>query len=391
MIDTGIVVTAHKLKDHAFDNWHTEASGRWKIADLRADEGYCNDWISVDSLAWDKQKSLLYVGLNCINTDIFYTFDPSIQEFKSLNFQRVSDKFDVKLHRSIELDDDGTVYLATALLHDLDEQHEAKGGKVLNYNPSTDQYTLLGVPVPSNYIQSILLDSSNRLLYGFTYPSEQLFCYDLRTGNLKNLAYVGNGVMISQPHCAVLDSNNCLWGTWGEGRAFEYSPGPVPIRIFRYDPSTNQFSWFQHGFPKTSISDPARVDHMMLGNDGLIYVGTVSGGFSRLDPQTAEVEYLGKPFAGDRLAGLVQGSDGRIYGAGNAGYDSNNNGTSRLFVFDPGSRDIRDLGAIADPQTGAGASCIHILVEGHNDTFYAGENDNIWRSSYLWECRLNNA
>jgi outer membrane protein assembly factor BamB len=390
-MNTKIAVHAHKLKDRAFHNWHTEVSGRWKITDLRADEGYCNDWISVDSLAWDQQKKLLYVGLNCINTDIFYTFDPGSNAFESLGFQRVSDKFDVKLHRSIELDGDGALYLATALLHDLDEQHEAKGGKVFRYDPSTEQYTLLGVPIPSNYIQSIVLDPVNRLLYGFTYPSEQLFCFDLNTGECKSLAYVGNGVMISQPHCGVIDRNNCLWGTWGETRAYEYAPGPVPIRIFRYDPSNKQFTWFQHGFGKTSASDPARVDHMMLGADGLIYAGTVSGGLSRLNPETGAVEYLGKPFSGDRLAGLVQGSDGRIYGAGNSGYDSYNNGTSRLFAFDPKTGDIEDLGAIADSESGAGASCVHILVEGENGTFYAGENDNIWRSSYLWECRLLNA
>jgi hypothetical protein len=42
-----ITVKAHKLKDRRFDNWHSEIEGRWRIADLRADAGYNNDWISL--------------------------------------------------------------------------------------------------------------------------------------------------------------------------------------------------------------------------------------------------------------------------------------------------------------------------------------------------------
>jgi sugar lactone lactonase YvrE len=384
-----MVSKAHKLKDRQFSNWKSEIEGRWRITDLRADEGYCNDWISFDSLAWDEQTKKLYVGLTSINTDIFHVFDPRTSQFTSLNFRRMSDKFDVKLHRSIEIDTDGTVYIATALLHDITEQREAKGGKVLRYDPTTDEYTLLAVPIPSNYIQSILLDRENRILYGFTYPSEQMFRYDLNTGTAKHVGYIGNGVMICQPHYAALDNDYRLWGTWGESRAYEDVSGPVPIRIFCYDPHKDEFTWFQHGFPKVDAADPARVDDMFLADDGLIYVGTVSGGFSRLNPETGDVEALQKPFASGRLSGLMQAADGMIYGAGNEGYDDQHNGTARLFVFDPKTKKLDDLGPIFDHEINAGARTIHVLVEGEAGVLYAGENDNIWRSSYLWECRLS--
>lgn len=381
-------VRAHKLKDRQFSNWISEVEGRWKIANLRADPGYRDDWISFDSLAWDSQTRKLYVGLTAINTDILHVFDPDECRFTSLDFRRIGDQFDVKLHRSIEISADGALYLATALLHDVDEQRAAKGGKLVRYNPADRQYTLVAVPVAANYIQSILLDKDNRVIYGFTYPSEQMFRYDLTTGTVRHVAYIGNGIMICQPHCAVLDGARRLWGTWGESRAFEYAPGPAPIRIFCYDPLIDEFTWFQHGFPKVDAADPARVDHMLLANDGLIYVGTVSGGFSRLDPATGQVESLGKPYAGGRLAGLVQASDGLIYGAGNSGYDERHNGTCRLFAFDPVTRKLEDLGPIFDAEISVGASNIHMLVEGDAGVLYAGENDNIWRSSYLWECRL---
>lgn len=382
-------VRAHKLMDTRFDNWTSEVEGRWTIADLRAHENYRDGWISFDSLAWDVDTEKLYIGLTAVSTDIFYEFDSHTCQFRSLNFRQVSDKFDVKFHRSIERDNDGKLYLATALLHDVNEQREAKGGKLLRYDPAPPAYTLLTVPVASNYIQSILLDKKNRIIYGFTYPSEQLFKYDLTTGQVQHLAFIGNGIMICQPHCAVLDTEGRLWGTWGESRAFEFDPGPVPIRIFCYDPKTDGFTWYKHGFPKTSLKDPARVDHMLLGKDGLIYVGTVAGGFSRLDPETGAVESFDKPYEGGRLAGLVQASNGMIYGAGNSGYDADHNGTNRLFRFDPTTLERTDLGAIWDVEAGTGATNIHMLVEGKPGTLYAGENDNIWRSSYLWECKVD--
>ena len=113
-----------------------------------------------------------------------------------------------------------------------------------------------------------------------------------------------------------------------------------------------------------------------------------TGAFCRLNPANAEVEYLGKPFPGERLAGLMQASNGLIYGAGNAGFDANHRGTCRLFEFDPKTSVIKDLGLICDPALDAAPNCIHMLVEGDNGTIYAGENDNIWRSSYLWEIHV---
>jgi hypothetical protein len=381
-------VRAHVLKNRSFDNWQSEVEGRWKIEDLRADEGYCNEWISFDSLAWDERSQKLYVGLASINNDIFYVFDPEEDAFTSLRFRRISDKFDAKFHRSLEIDSDGTIYAATALLHDVDQQHAAKGGKLLRYDPRTDKYQILAIPVPHHYIQSILLDRHRRVIYGFTYPGEFLFRYDLDTQAYRALAFVGNGVMLCQPHSAALDTQGRLWGTWGESRAFEDVLGPVPIRIFCYDPERDEFSWFQHGFPKVDDADPARIDEMLLAHDGFIYAGTVAGGFSRLDPATGDVEDLGKPFPNPRLAGLAQGPGGLIYGAGNEGYGDHGKGEARVFVFDPETKELRDLGPIFDQELQKGAVKVHKLVATSDGRLYAGENDNVLRSSYLWECRV---
>lgn len=380
-----IRVRAHVYRDRHFDNWEREVAGRWTIEDLRADPGYRHDWISFDCLRWDQEREQLYIGLTAIDTDIFHVFCPGDGTFRSLGFPRISDRFDAKLHRSLEVGGDGCLYLATALLHDVDQQRQARGGKIVRYSSRDDEFQVLATPVPHHYIQSIVLDRERNSIYGFTYPAEFMFRYDLNTGESRVLAYIGNGVMMSQPHNAVLDQSGRLWGTWGESRAFEDLPGPVPIRLFSYDPDTDTFTWFSHGLPKVSLDDPARVDHMMVARDGSIYVGTTTGGFSRLDPTTGSVDDLGKPFAGPRLAGLVEGPDGCIYGAGNAGYAEDGIGQARVFSYHPGRNHLEDLGPIYDPARGAGAAKIHMLVSTPNGTLFAGENDNTLRSSYLWE------
>ena len=382
-------VTAHIYKNQRFDNWESEVQGRWTIEDLRANSAYCNEWISFDSLAWDEASKSLYIGLTSINNDIFHVFDPATRQFRSLNFHRISNKYDAKFHRSLEIDQDGLIYAATALLHDVDQQFSAPGGKLLSYDPQADLYKVLDIPIQRQYIQSIKLDTRRKLIYGFTYPGEYLFCYDIEAHHTRTLAFIGNGVMLCQPHCSALDSKGRLWATWGESRAYEDIVGPTPVRIFCYDPDQDQFTWYKHGFPKCSPNDPARVDHMMLASDGFIYVGTVAGGFSRMDPSTGAVEDLGRPYPGERLAGLVQAPDGLIYGAGNSGYGPDQKGEARLFAFNPQDKQLEDLGPIFDSNLGLGAVKIHMLVATADGTLFAGENDNIYRSSYLWEIQTS--
>lgn len=380
-------VTAHVLANQRFDDWHQKVEGRWSIEDLRADERYRNGWVSFDCLAWDGVGKM-YLGLTAINTDVFWVFDVATGSFNSLHFDRVADKFDAKFHRSLERDTDGSYFVATALLHDNDQQFEAPGGKLMRYEPDADSFELLDIPVEGQYVQSILLDPKRRLIYGFTYPAEHMFVHDLTTQTTRKLAYLGNGRMICQPHNAVLDGGGRVWGTWGENRAFEYGIGQKPIRYFCFDPETSSFKWFDYGPPKTWTDDTAAIDHMLLGDDGLIYVGTVAGGLSTLDPESGAVDLLGKPFGGSRLAGLVQGRDGYIYGAGNSGQDSDGRGTARMFRYDTSEKTSQDLGPIFDDRENDGAVRVHMLVEGEDGVFYAGENDNLYRSSYLWRCEV---
>ena len=84
----------------------------------------------------------------------------------------------------------------------------------------------------------------------------------------------------------------------------------------------------------------------------------------------------------------MQGPDGLNYGAGNAAYGVGGEGEARLFAFDPKTKNLENLGPIYDERIKAGAVKVHMLVATADGMLYAGENDNILRSSYLWECRV---
>jgi hypothetical protein len=381
-------VTSHALVDETFTNWHTEVSGRWSYRDLYADDHYRNSWASFDCLAWHGGEEALYTGLTLMNNDILHRYDPRSARFTSLNFASIADRFDSKFHRSLEWADDGSLWGATALLHDMNDQHDAGGGKLVRYSPETGELVEVAVPVPHHYIQNIKLDPKRRAIYGFTYPAEHFFRYDIDSGTTRLLSYVGNSVMMCQPHSSVIDSDGGVWGTWGESRAFEDEPAAAPIMLFRYDQDRDEIDYFRHGLPRVGATDRATVDHMTLGRDGQIYVGTAAGALARIDPKSAEVSYLGKPFTGPRLAGLVSANDGYLYLAGNGGFTADGHGTARLARFDPGTSRFEDLGPIHDPARAATAAKVHMMVEGNPGQLFCAENDNVYRSSYLWEVNL---
>jgi hypothetical protein len=261
---------------------------------------------------------------------------------------------------------------------------ETPGGKLFKYEPTAEKYTLLDIPVPHHYIQSIALDRRNRLIYGATFPAEVLFCYDLTTGKSRQIAYIGAGYVMGQAEKMALDGQGRLWGTWVQIRAWEAGDRPRHRLLFCYDPTTDQMNWLGRGLPRLSALDPGSADTMLLAeDDGFIYIGTGIGALCRLDPRTGDVELLGKPCNGRRLTGLRFGPDGRLYGVGGDGE------RVRVFAYDRESRAFTHYGIIHDYDYGEGADHCHDMCITDDYVIFAGENDNPRRSGFLWECRLS--
>jgi hypothetical protein len=400
------LVHACKLRDFRLEGWEDRIAGRWSYRQLAADPAWREGWISFDAVTCNPADGQIYCGLNSMDGDLLYAFDPKRETFTSLGTQQWTDAFDVKIHRTLLHNPaDGCLYFATSLLHDADRQREAPGGKVMRYDPANQRYDMLAIPLPHLYIQSIAADWQRNLLYGFTYPAEFLFQLDLRTGAVENLAYVGNAIMFAQPHNAAVDGDGWLWGTYAETRAWDEMPGTSPVRLFKYHPEGRRFVWFEHGLarrgdspqllpdppaPETVAGASAETRHKQdygfcdsMAYDGAryIYAGSTAGVLSRIDTATGAVEKLMNVMATGRFPALAL-RDGILYGGGGL------RGCTQLVRLDLASGAMASFTDLSEP-AGDRPARIHEIAVTADHTLYLGENDHHQRSSYLWQVRLD--
>ena len=326
--------------------------------------------VHITSLLFHPPTGKVFIGTTDMRGDLLYTFDPKTKVFESCNFRRIADRYDVKIHRSLVMDRDGSILGATAGLHGVQEREHALGGKIFRYDPRNDRLDLIARPVEREYIQSILHDPDRRLVYGFTYPVPYFFRYALDSGDCKRF-YID-----SLPHLPAIDDEGCVWATWGQQNSF-----------FKYDPGVDKIDWKQLRLPRLEVTpfgpspDPGQVDCMISGADGYLYVGSVSGALYRFDPAKETVEYLGKPGTGLRMSALTLGEDGKIYGI--TGMEQ---GTF-LFAYDRDEGRFQSKGPILDPELKDCPYITHHIIPAGGGTFYSGETDNPRRSGYLWESR----
>lgn len=401
-------ITAHPLRDVRLPGWHESIAGRWHYNDLIANPTWREGWISFDAITYNPFDKHVYCGLNSIDGDLLYRYSPVTGQFEGLGTRRWTDSFDVKIHRSLLLDEtDQCFYFGTSLLHDADQQRSAPGGKLVRYDWRSDRYDVLGVPFAGLYLQSIALDSARSILYSFTYPAEFLVRTDLASNRSKTLAYVGNATMLAQPHNAVIDRHGWLWGTYAETRAWDEITGSIPIRVFKYHPDNDGFRWLAKGLPRKSdrvqlcgdppyasreLADMAESRHkddygfcdaMAYDGDRYIYVGTVAGVLARIDIETDEIVKIANVMESGRFPALGFGAGGELYGAGGM------RGDCRVCRFDPATAELTVWSDLVDPVREQRPARIHELDVSPDGTLWLGENDNHERSSYLWSMSVD--
>jgi len=403
----GLQVKAHVLRDYRLAGWHEKIVGKWHYRDLCADASWRDGWISFDSVAYHPRDACVYCGLNSIDADILYRFDPRSETFTSLNSRRWADRFDVKIHRTLLSNPaDGCLYFGTSMLHEVAEHSEAGGGKLVRYDPASDTYEILGIPVPMLYIQSIAADFERGWICGFTYPAEAFFEFNLHTRQSRVVAYTGNAMMMSQPHNVTVDRDGWFWGTYAETRAWDEILSDMPIRLFKYHPATRKLVCFDYGLPRRTdrrqlAADPPApadvpsalaetrhhedfgfCDSLVYDGRRYLYAGTVAGVLCRIDTSTDKVEKIAHVMATGRFPALAVADDGTLYGGGGM------NGHTQVMRWRPGSGSIESFYPLRDPALGEGPARIHELAVAADGTLYLAENDNHVRSSYLWSARL---
>ena len=96
-------IRSHPLRDVALSGWREKIAGRWHYRDLVADLDWRHGWISFDAVTYNPGDGKVYCGLNSLDGDLLYRFDPEKQEFEGLRTQRWADAFDSKIHRTLLL------------------------------------------------------------------------------------------------------------------------------------------------------------------------------------------------------------------------------------------------------------------------------------------------
>ena len=380
-----MTVTPHKLQDENFGRqWDEEVLDRWEYEDFRANKRWRRGWVSFDSLLSDPSDGRIYLGITSFDGDIFRAFDPATQVFADLGYSRVADPYDAKFHRSlVRWEHDGCLYGAVALLHDVNAYWDAPGGAIVRFDPSSGRIEKLGTPIPHHYIQSICLDTERGVLYGMTFTPERLFSFDIGSRATRDLGPISSGLAMAQGENIEIDTESRVWCGWAVTRAWQSEPGADSHRLCVVEPGADGIRFLETGLPRPDGSHGfVKVEGLFsLGPDRL-YASGGNGSLYRVDPDTGRAGYLGTPIADrpSRLASLRLGPDGLAYGiTGRAG-------RCEVIRFDPATEGWELLGSVES----GGHRCwqVHDVAMTADGTIYAGENDNPFRSSYLWEVVL---
>lgn len=377
-------VTALKLKNRDFSNWHSEVENRWDYDDLLADPAWRQDWISFDSCLFLPEQNKLYCGLTCLDGDIFWVFDRVTRAFVSCGYKRLNSPYDAKFHRSLlQRKKDGCLYAATALLHDIDRFWEAPGGAIVRYDPVSGKIEKIAEPLPHIYIQSICLDQNLDVIYGIAAVPERMFSYDLNDGISRDLGPISSGMEFVQGQNIELDDEGCAWSAWSVTRAWQNSPGPDSKRLCKYDPKQRRTIYFKKGLPRPgSAHDYVRLDGLFNFNTGGLFATGGNGSLYRIETCSGEATYLGTPITDrpSRLSSMKLGPDGCAYGV------TGMEGRCEVIRFNPKTEKYALLGSVSAGDD----KCwqIHDIAVTPDGTIYACENDNPMRSSFLWEIVL---
>jgi len=214
-------VKAHILKKMTFDK---EKYYNYSFRDHINDPNFLEYYLCITCLLYNPTDRMIYCGLTAFNNDLLYRFNPQTGQFQSCSYDKIAEEYEVKIHRSLELDDDGTIYGATAGLHDLDEYLNAPGGSIFKFDPASGKIEKMGIPIPHEYIQTISLDRKRKIIYGITYPGSRVFRFDIYTRKTKDLGPIG-----SQPERLAIDDEGRFWGSWWDSfkkklKLFIYNP-----------------------------------------------------------------------------------------------------------------------------------------------------------------------
>jgi hypothetical protein len=326
------------------------------------------------SMCYHPGRKTLYLGTTNGDGDILVAFNPATGKFTSCGFARsgLRNRHDVKIHKGIWLDEkEDALYFGTATLSPYADMFDSKGGSLLRYRIAARKFERLARPTPGDYYQATCYDPKRKMMYFYTIRN-CFGVYDLKARRLVRYEAVE-----STPHCGIIDDAGGAWGTYSSSaQAF-----------YRYDPARDRFEFpkglaFPNAYEASDIMyrGAGPVDSFIKAPDGSLYAGSALAELYRIDPVARKIEFICKPFPGQRLPGLAFGPDGLLYMCGGS------DGHSMLSRYNPRTGGMETLGPVAARDGTSCFRCHEMVIIGR--TAYIGETDNQTRSGYLWECQI---
>ena len=321
--NTTIRVCAFPLNGARFEGFHSEVEHQWDYADFLKQENrnWFKGWTSFDCLLADDERNVVWCGITNFATDIFHVFDRKTEQFESLNFASVADRYDAKFHRSLEFDREGNIWAATSLLHDIDRYLDCAGRRprfasILIRARSKSSIA----PSRMSIFRASRSTASGACCMGKCLRPSTCSSMTSESRKFKELGLVGSGFAMGQSQTLAIDRNGAVWGTWNVTCAWLYTPGNDQFRLWHYHPDRGRIQFLDYGLPTLSGRNGfAHADGIHTGPDGAIYMGTAEGLLCRIDPDDHKIAVIGKPGPHRRLAAMANGPDGRLYGS--AGQD----------------------------------------------------------------------
>jgi hypothetical protein len=284
----------------------------------------------------------------------FFLYDPSPDADTVLDIGVVGENMAVS---SLACDSKGTVYGSTdgeavegllfvyksceVLASEMD--YTNKGAREIFDTPVADQVfhsivdpchavgriEILASPIPNEGIASLVMDETRHILYGLTSKSGTFFIYDLDSNKVIHKEPVDELKFFS-PSLAI-DSNGVVYGACGSGRLFRYMPDNNALeKLELFAPSLKGRELYN------------RVEAWAYDRiHNILYGGTIDGIVFSLNLATMTITCLGKPIDQSNIRTLTLSNDGRLYGVG-----GEEGKCCHLFVYDPATRDLKDLGCM---------------------------------------------
>jgi hypothetical protein len=216
-----------------------------------------------------------------------------------------------------------------------DRAETDQGGRILKFNPLTEEVEEIGKLPQFLYSQSMIVDTARNRAFGHTLPDNRFFLVDVKKKEIRDFGHISDYAH----HNMVITPNGICYGAW-------IDKADRSLKLLKFDPDNQKLEYLN----KTILKDPGQkvagnqgIDQWIVTSKGRIFVGTVANSLLfEFFPENEEFELIGQLAKGGRVTSMNEDGNGIIW----IGADYPH---MRLIRFDPvesGKKRFYDCGIV---------------------------------------------